>query len=132
MFQHVDIASNMPGTKSALIDFMQIHPMHLALALALPLFLVACGGDPDTEPPPDEVSCGDTGCLGGPWTSSGGFGEICSAEADCHSGMCGQDSVTGQMFCTQICDTSNPCPRSAGCFPTGNGQQQVCGPPLDG
>ena len=108
---------------------MRIRAGLLLVALGLTLTLMACGGEPEPAPEPP-VSCGAQGCLGDPWTSSGGFGEVCQQERDCHSGLCGQDTVTGQMFCTQRCDSSNTCPRGAGCFSTGSGQEQVCGPPV--
>lgn len=101
----------------------------IPLTLLIPI-LMACGEATEPQPGPDQPSsCTDGACIGEAWTSQGQFGDPCEAAESCMSGLCGQDSVTGQMFCTQLCSDQEPCPLEAGCFPTGNGEEQVCGPP---
>jgi MYXO-CTERM domain-containing protein len=54
------------------------------------------------------------------------YGSPCNGPADCVSGLCagwgGQ-----QAFCTQLCDTTQPCPAGSGCQQSSSGQG-VCAP----
>lgn len=56
--------------------------------------------------------------------SSGSLGDPCNGNAACASGMCAE--AAGNQFCTQLCDTSSPCPTGYLC--TGAGAVSVCIP----
>ncbi len=89
----------------------------LALALTLPLFLVAgCGGsDPTITPGADmEGASGDGGLLP--------LFNACMTNSQCQSGLCTQISYdrSPTPICTYMCDASNMNPKCPmGCNPKG-------------
>jgi MYXO-CTERM domain-containing protein len=48
------------------------------------------------------------------------FGEACITHADCQSGLCAQDTNSGESFCTQTCSPDQEgCPSDSLCQPAG-------------
>lgn len=81
---------------------------------------------------PGGYTCDNAICrrAGAPPTK-GAYGAACDGPAQCDSGLCAVDAVTGQRFCTMFCDLSHDtCPQSAMCQPAG--QTAVCAPLHDG
>jgi hypothetical protein len=73
--------------------------------------------------------CVDGHCVAGP-DSQGGLGTVCTSNAMCASGSCGDDGA-GNKFCTSPCDPAmNGCPSGFGCIATG-AAGGVCWPGAD-
>ena len=86
--------------------------------------------DPNTTPPPSTAP--------GPTTPTpptpGTFGATCAGAADCASGLCAEDPLSGPgKYCTQVCTPGDAsCPGGAVCERTNDPALNVCGPPAAG
>ncbi len=78
--------------------------------------------------PPCTASKGCTGvdvcvmgvCVPGP-EQAGGLGSFCTANTECISGKCIQDSSSGSMACVESCDgSSGSCPEDFSCIQAGS------------
>jgi MYXO-CTERM domain-containing protein len=88
------------------------------------------GATPPPPPPSEDPQDSENPATPSPGT----YGASCGVSGDCQSGLCALDTVTGQRFCTALCDLAgqDSCPGSAVCQPTGD--KAVCAPlhDLDG
>ena len=64
-------------------------------------------------------------------TGTKGHGEVCAGHADCQSGMCANDNVSGS-YCSADCSTTQVCGNNAACLDARSADNPnlfLCGPP---